>query len=224
MNSPAPEFSEFGISQKLKDHRTTAGYSIEESANFIECEPELMSRYESGEAIPSLVELETLAYYFKVVPETFWQGEDDITPEGSHQAINFSSIANIRMRTIGLSCRKFRMEAGLDREQMAGRLEISVETLDNYELGAEKIPIDKLYIFAEQTNHSLNDFLDRKSPIGIWAETQRINQEILSLPIDIKDFIAKPINYPYLQIAQKLSKMPVKELRKIAEGLLEITL
>lgn len=224
MNSPALEFSQLDIGQKLLDHRTAAGYSIEETAQFINCEPEYINKYETGSDIPSLVELETLAYFFGVLPESFWQFVEPEPSDGSPQQILYRSLVNIRMRTIGLLCRKYRMEASINPEQMAQALDIPVETLDNYELGVEKIPVDKLYLLAQQTNHSLNDFLDRKSPIGIWAETQRINEEILSLPMEIKEFVAKPINQPYLQIAQKLSTMPVEKLREIAEGLLEITL
>jgi hypothetical protein len=49
-------------------------------------------------------------------------------------------------------------------------------------------------------------------------------QRFLELPPDMQNFIAQPINRPYLELAQRLSEMEVNKLRGIAEGLLEITL
>jgi hypothetical protein len=43
------------------------------------------------------------------------------------------------------------------------------------------------------------------------------------LPADIRDFVLKPINVSYLELAMKLAALPAGALRAIAEGLLEIT-
>jgi len=48
-------------------------------------------------------------------------------------------------------------------------------------------------------------------------------QEFNELPAELVDFINKPINRPYLELAKKLSEMSVDKLRNIAESLLEIT-
>jgi hypothetical protein len=44
------------------------------------------------------------------------------------------------------------------------------------------------------------------------------------LPVELQDFVSKPINRPYLEIAHRLSEMPADQLRAVAEGLLAITL
>jgi hypothetical protein len=44
------------------------------------------------------------------------------------------------------------------------------------------------------------------------------------MPVDLQTFVSKPINRPYLELAQRLSEMSVDKLRSVAEGLLEITL
>jgi hypothetical protein len=43
------------------------------------------------------------------------------------------------------------------------------------------------------------------------------------LPSELQDFIAQPINRPYVELANRLSNLPVDKLRSIAEGLLDIT-
>jgi hypothetical protein len=49
-------------------------------------------------------------------------------------------------------------------------------------------------------------------------------QHFAELSPELQDFISKPINRPYLEIAQRLGEMSVEKLRAVAEGLLEITL
>jgi hypothetical protein len=44
------------------------------------------------------------------------------------------------------------------------------------------------------------------------------------MPSELQSFVVKPINQPYLELAQRLSEMSVEKLRAVAEGLLEITL
>lgn len=52
-------------------------------------------------------------------------------------------------------------------------------------------------------------------------------QTLIELPgfsDELKEFISKPINLPFLELAMKLSQMDAKKLRDVAESLLEITL
>jgi hypothetical protein len=49
-------------------------------------------------------------------------------------------------------------------------------------------------------------------------------QNFAELSPELQDFLSKPINRPYLELAQRLSEMDVEKLRAVAEGLLEITL
>jgi len=44
------------------------------------------------------------------------------------------------------------------------------------------------------------------------------------MPLELQEFILKPVNQPYLELAQKLSQMSVDKMRDVAEGLLDITL
>ena len=51
----------------------------------------------------------------------------------------------------------------------------------------------------------------------------RAEPSLAHLPVDVQEFVAKPINIPYLQVAMNLSQMPAETLRQIASGLFEIT-
>jgi hypothetical protein len=65
---------------------------------------------------------------------------------------------------------------------------------------------------------------DQSGPIGLWMSRQKAIQEFLQLPPDLQDFVCKPINRPYLDLAIKLSGMSTDKLRAVAEDLLDITL
>jgi len=39
----------------------------------------------------------------------------------------------------------------------------------------------------------------------------------------VREFVSRPINLSYLELAMKLAQMPAGSLRQIAEALLEIT-
>jgi hypothetical protein len=67
-------------------------------------------------------------------------------------------------------------------------------------------------------------FFDREGLIGRWAEQQRFIHAFLDLPTEMQEFVTKPVNGPYLEIALKLSGMSVEKLRALGEGLLDITL
>jgi len=70
----------------------------------------------------------------------------------------------------------------------------------------------------------IDDFKDKHGLVGTWANQQQAVQEFLKLPEDMQAFISKPINRPYLELAQRLSEMSVDKLRAVGEGILEITL
>jgi transcriptional regulator with XRE-family HTH domain len=213
------------LGETLREFRQAAGYSVDEFASLIQKEPAEYEAYERNADYPSLIELETLAYYLNILPESFW-----ITEEQPHAAsedkprVNYSAIANVRRRSIGLQLRKQRIEAGFELEEFAALAGVTPEILNAYELGEQIPSIAFLVHAAELCKRSIQDYLDRKSPVGVWAERQRIEKELANLPDEIKSFVAKPINRPFIELAKKLSEMPVQQLRQIAEGILEITL
>lgn len=218
-----PKFVHLG--KMLSEKRMETGLSVEECARFINREASEYENFESGSDYPSLIELEALAYLFNVLPESFWEDQPEQQESlADKTALNFEMIARIRRRTIGLNLRQARIEAGVTTDMLVDQLKIKPEDLNAYEMGLRNIPVDQLALAAEICGASLDAFLDRKSPIGSWAENHRMAANLSAMPYELKEFVSRPINQPYLELAKKLSEMPVHQLREIAEGLLEITL
>jgi transcriptional regulator with XRE-family HTH domain len=53
---------------------------------------------------------------------------------------------------------------------------------------------------------------------------ESVLEEVPGISKELREFISKPVNVPFLELAMKLSRMDAKKLRDIAESLLEITL
>lgn len=117
-----------------------------------------------------------------------------------------------------------RQDAAISTDDLAERAGISSEELEAYELGQKPIPLPVLESLSIALNISVNEFQDQRGPVGAWTTEQRAVKDFLSLHPDLQAFVIKPVNQPYLELAQRLSEMSVEKLRAVAEGLLEITL
>jgi hypothetical protein len=69
----------------------------------------------------------------------------------------------------------------------------------------------------------IETIFDQTGPIGKWLIQQKAIDDFLQLPAELQNFVSKPINRPYLELAMKLSGMSTDKLRSVAEDLLEIT-
>jgi transcriptional regulator with XRE-family HTH domain len=125
---------------------------------------------------------------------------------------------------IGGLINKGRVEAELSIDDLAQSAGIPAASLQSYEQGDIPIPLPELEILALVLNNSIAGFEDEQGPAGSWFAEQRNTSEFIGLPQELQEFVSKPINRPYLELAVRLSELKVERLRALAEGLLEITL
>lgn len=208
----------------LRGARQSANKSADECAEMLGITPQRMEAYEKGEEAPSLPELEGLAFYLRVPIDYFWGRETSELSQEEPKVFERDRLMRLRNRVIGASLRQARLEAGLSTLDLAAQVGINEDQMNNYELGIEPIPITELEVFAGSVKRTVKDFQASRGPIGKWIKQQRAMQHFDDLSPEMQDFISKPINRPYLEIAMRLSEMSVDRLRTVAEGLLEITL
>jgi transcriptional regulator with XRE-family HTH domain len=178
---------------------------------------------EFGERPPTLPELEILAYYLDVPLEHFWDNEI-LKSTGSDRLVDPEEIKLSRQKAIGDLIHEGRVKAALSIEELAQQAGIAPESLQSYEQGDVPISLPELEILARVLNQSIGEFEDHQGPVGNWFAEKRNINEFLDLPQDLQEFVSKPINRPYLELAVRLSELKVERLRALAEGLLEITL
>ncbi len=201
---------------RLSEHKT-----IEEVSSKTGISVEQITRFEKGLSSPSLPEIEVLAYLYNLPVEHFWGNQ--IIKKPTMESEKFKQLFSLRRRLIGANIQKFRKEKDLSPEKLAEKASLPPEKLLQYEHGELAIPVPELEIIAKALSKQIDDFYDQQGLIGKWRLEQKEIEKIKSMPDDLRDFVSKPINLPYLELAVRLSELDVNKLRLVAEGLLEIT-
>lgn len=204
----------------IQDARRHAGRSTAECAGAVKLTAEQFEAAEKGQRVLSLPELEVLAIYLGVPMAHFWGGQAlSDAPE-----TDFSALLALRHKIVGSLLMQARLDAGLSREDVAQQVGLDEETLQAYELGAREVPFLHLEELARALDVSMDYFLDEeRGPLGRHEAEQQIKRNFQQLPPEVRAFVSRPVNIPYLQTAMRLSEMDAEKLRNIAAGILEIT-
>ncbi len=208
----------------LKSARTQKGESKKNCGEVIGTSSRTISKYEAGEKSPSLPEMEVLAYFLDVPLEQFWE---DMAPDDydKMEALrNLDQRLELRNLKIGASIRQFRQQSKLSMNEVAEKVGLTTYRLKSYEQGRFAVPVAELNTLLKVYGRQLSELVIDSGPIAEWAQTKTASAAFEKLPKDIQEFISKPINQPYMEIAMKLSRMSVDKMREVAEGLLDITL
>ena len=208
----------------IRDARLAARRNVQECAQAIGIKPGLFRAYEDGRKAPSLPELETLVYFLDLPIDHFWGREvrSDDTPV--HEKLDLPRLTPVRQRKIGALLRQERMNASISIRNLAQETGISGARIKAYELGEKTIPLPELEVLVKSLGGRIESFFDRSGPIGQWMMNEEAIQTFLELPQELRQFIALPVNRPYLELAMKLSSMSRDKLRSVAEDILDITL
>jgi len=207
----------------ILDARKASRREIVECAEAIGVSNERFVEFEAGNAAPSLPQIELLALYFNLPLEHFW-GKRAISAAGMPQVLQEKErLILLRNRVIGTNLRLVRNNANVSLQEMAEKTGIASELINRYELGELAIPVTQLEMIASALDIPVERFYDEHGPIGRWRIQQGSMQKFLDLPTDMQQFVAKPVNRPYLELAMRLSDLSAEKLRAVAEVLLEIT-
>ncbi|GAB4579130.1 MAG: hypothetical protein Fur0022_18680 [Anaerolineales bacterium] len=209
----------------ILDARLATGRTVADCAKVLGVSQKTFLAYEEGEEAPSLPELEVLAYFLNI-PVSHFSGHTAISSNGAQNAKKdkLHRVMDIRRRIVGTLLRKAREEKGLTIEVLGKRTGLPAAEIQEYEAGEKSIPIPILEVLASTLGRAMIEFQDTHGPVGAWLREQRTLQQVAAMPEDLQNFVFKPINRPYLEIAKRLSEIEVDRLRAVAEGLLEITL
>jgi len=207
----------------IRDARLTARRSAQECAEAIGIKKGLFRTYEEGRKAPSLPELETLVYYLDLSIDHFWGKEAKSESASPHENLDLARLLAIRQRKIGALLRQERMNASISIRNLAHETGISSSRIKAYELGERSIPLPELEILVKTLGGRIESFFDRNGPIGQWMISEEAVQHFLDMPVELREFVALPVNRPYIELAMKLSNMSRDKLRSVAEDLLDIT-
>jgi transcriptional regulator with XRE-family HTH domain len=208
----------------LRDARLSAGKSLRDCGEAIGLSGSTLGAYEKGERSPTLPELEMLAFYLKIPFDHFWRDQILEYEESALDSLQVEHALILRNRAIGNVLATLRKQAGITYKELHQKTGISPRRMKNYETGDNTMSVPELELLTNALGVSMNTFREHESVVGKWIAAQAGINEFLSLPTNVQVFVTTPVNLPYIELAEKLSKISAEQLRSIAEGLLEITI
>lgn len=208
----------------LRKARTDANKTVQKCAQTLGIDPAFIIRAEEGQESLTLPQLESLGHILEA-PLSYFLETEDLSEEGpSQQRIPYLEIMRLRRKIIGVTLRQARLEAGRTLDEIASSLGYTPEYLGRVELGEAYVPLIQLQVWGDMLGIPFTEFTAADViPLSAEEQSKRDLTVLDHLPPEVREFIVKPINIPYLQIAMNLSQMPAETLRQIASGLLEIT-
>jgi transcriptional regulator with XRE-family HTH domain len=208
----------------IRDARLASRRSSKECAAAIHVTNSVFIAYEEGRKAPSLPELETLVYYLELPINHFWKNKTLSGAPARIDELNLPRLTGLRQRMIGALLRQERMNASLSMKSVTEQTGISSSRLKRYEFGELPIPLPELEVILKVLGGRIETFFDQGGPVGQWMTQQKAIQQFLDMPVELQNFVCRPVNKPYLDLARKLSEMSADKLRSVAEDLLDITL
>jgi transcriptional regulator with XRE-family HTH domain len=208
----------------LTDARRAYGRTVAECARLVDVPEETYAAFEHGTQTPTLSQLEVLAYFFNVPISHFW-GDKTLSAARREAEVREKApqVIALRDKMIGAALRSLREEAGLSVGELAEKTGLASEQIEAYEQAGQPLPLSVLQSLANALRAGVEDLVDEHGPVGRWLRCQEEFDGFASLPDEMRKFILKPINRSYLELAMRLSDLPVDRLRGIAESILEIT-
>jgi transcriptional regulator with XRE-family HTH domain len=208
----------------IRDARLAARRSVQECAEAIGIRKSIFRAYEEGLRSPSLPELEMLVYYLDLPMDHFWSRQSRSESITRSEQVDLPKLLGVRQRKIGALLRQERMKSSISIRNLANETGIASSRIKAYELGERAIPLPELEVLVRTLGGRIESFFDRHGPVGQWMLSEEAVQQFLEMPMELRQFVAMPVNRPYLQLAMKLSNMSRDKLRSVAEDLLDITL
>jgi transcriptional regulator with XRE-family HTH domain len=207
----------------IRDARVAAGYRVEDLAAEISVAPETVIDWEFGRSVPSLPQLELAAYILQVPVSHFW-GTETLEQQHTQRTIDGYEYVMLRDHMIGAIIRSTREANGSSLEAVADQIGVEPSLLEAYELGNQPVPMTILVSLSSALSVNLDYFLERNGRVGEFFEVQKSMKIFEMMSDDVREFVSSPANQAYIKVAMSLSTMPTDDLRKFAEGLLDITL
>src|SRR5260221_6968447 len=207
----------------MRDARLSHGSTEAELAAAMSVSEDQVRDWGFGRETPSVPQLQLVPLYLGVPVSHFWNTKT-ITAEQDERHVPEGQYTELRDRVIGTKLVLARQEAKLSQEELAKAAGLSVEQVVAYEFGDQPIPFSELTSISTAVRKSISYFLEDSNRVGTWLRLQEEYQRFSQLPDELRIFVTQPINQPFIEIALRLSRLPVQELREVGENILNITL
>ena len=173
---------------------------------------------ESGEADPTLAELELVAHVLGVPPHALL-GALPLMPVRSEPPSDVKHWLRLRGNIIGVRLKQARISRGESLEQVSTALGVTSAQLRRVEAGRQP-PLTLLERLMAHYGLSLDDMLDLGvRPLGEAQARLLQKVRVDLLDEDLRRFVSDPDAVPFLKLACRLRALSPQDLRQLAQAL-----
>ena len=209
------------LSKNLVKAREASGKSIKEVCTLLSIPTSRLRNYEKGKYIPSLPELESLAYIYRIpfnALTSVWKIDDFIHAPDTNQ---LQHLIEIRQGIISTRILIAREKLDMSYKNLSQITGVSTARIKRYEKG-DSPPLDELIKICEALDIELFELFDQDSPLGLWQQKQILHKQIEEIPGEMIEFFIDPKNLIHLELAQEVSKIGLEPLTKLSSALSEV--
>jgi len=204
----------------MREVRLENGKSLTEIADILGISTSTLSSYEHGRKSISLPELEVMAFHLDHPLGLFLHPSPEDLEEG--RRFDPQIMITLRQRMIGAQLRQARDDANLTQKALADAAVMPASRVSAYERGERPIPIPDLESLLKVLDCSMDDFVDEEGPIGAWLGDKIAFEHFMGLPEELRRFFQDPEHLPYLQMAERLSRLDLADLRAVSQALADL--
>jgi len=222
MNEITPIIDPEILSQNLSKARDACGKSLKEVSDFIGIPSSRLRNYEKGKYLPSLPELESISYIYRIpIFALITRGElaKFIHSPNTEQ---FQNLVRIRREVISTRLHQAIEDMEMSYKELSDKTGITYGTIKRYEEGESEPSIIELIELAKALDIEFSDFEDKDSPIGAWQKFQNNVKQMKLIPDDLTNFFINPENISKLVLAQKISDIGVETLSQLNRAISEL--
>jgi len=207
------------LPEGLRRTREYRGLSNKACASLLGIPTSRLRNYENGKYTPSLPEIESLSFIYKVPITSFFDAHELDEYINQPEPDQLQQLIEIRKRIIQTNLQIAFEKSGKTYKDISERSGISTSKIKRYLTSAVEIPLNELLLLKKEFN--LNDavILDSESPVGRWQENQKKIDKFFSLPANIQKLVVEKENHASIEVAEMLNKIGCDRLEELAAAL-----
>lgn len=210
------------VSRLISKARQASRKTTRECAAALGIPLKRFTRLESGQEIPSLPEVEMLAYYFELPTHAFLSEEEQEFADTKASPEQIAQLILLRQRILSATLQLARANKKFSLKQLSSQTGIPAARIKRYELTAKPIPLNELQALCTALDIQLDKLMDQSSFAAEVQKSRQAKEHYQALPQEIKDFISDAANLPFLKLAMRLQQTGVENIESLAQGLQQL--
>ena len=209
----------------IRQMRENRGLSEQECADWLGITLDNYQAMEIGEKCASLPQIESLSHYLSFPLQAFASMSASAQPQSKMPKKVNLDLVEVREKKIAILLKQELEKKGFSLQELSQKSAIPVEELSAYMEEFERIPFSQLLSILAVLQIPLDQLFAAETAVVQASGSQTEQSSALpgNLSPEMIDFISKPANLPYIELAMRFSKMDAEKIRSVASSLLEIT-